>query len=353
VPKKAAKPKAKPKKAAPDGLSKQENAVFKDMRSTIANEAKASPAQLKKDVARVAIDQAQADNLTGLAHPDAKALLAAGVSADRVKALTAAHAPSHPAAADPNAGTGATATPSSPSQYAADVLTEAGLPDTAGNEKLLEIQMTQEGMPGGENNPLATTVQEPGSSGVNSAGVQQFPSLAEGAAAEAQTLQQSNMSPIYAALKTGKATPGDYAAALAGSAYEGYDPAANAAYANSFLADAGQPTQAFNTGGAAQPYSGAGGSVGASALGQAMGTNSFAGLNSVIPTLGTSASNNSLQSALQDVGTQTTLAANTSNAPGSPDQTPSQQQQTNVPNASTYQQAIAALLPNIRPGAVR
>lgn len=290
----------------------------------------------------------------GMGHPDAKALIAAGIPAQTVKALATAYAPSHPAANPAYAaattgaskGTGVTADPTNPSQYAADVLTEAGLPDTATNEGLLETQMTEEGMPGGEDNPLATTVKEPGSTSVNSAGVQEYPTLAEGAQAEAQTLKQKNMSSIYDALTSGSETPSEYAAGLANSSYEGYDPAANAAYANAYLSDSGDPTTQFNT------STGGGGTGGESslatdALSQASSSNLFSGLSSTIPQLGTQGATSSLQSALQGIGqgsSASTLAANTSDAPGSPDQTNSQTQQTNVNPAATYQAQLAALL---------
>jgi len=364
----AAKPKAKPKsKASADSLTPQENAIFNQMHRDIGEEGKASPSQLKGLIKQVTADQAEEGALTGLSHPDAQQLLKAGIPESKVKALTQKYAPSHPAAAPSagysqatkgaNAGTGVTANPTDPSQYAADVLTEAGLPDTASNEKLLEDQMTVEGMPGSEDNPLATSEPEAGSSTVNSAGVQEYPTLAEGAQAEAQTLDQPNMKSIYNALLSGTATPNQYATGLAASSYEGSNPAANAAYATSFLQDAGQPTTNFPGGSASSGYdSGLQGLVDSGAsqalTDQAASTSTGAGLS--IPTLGTSMSNSSLQSALaglSDPASAQTLAANTSNAPGNPDQTPSQAQQTSVPSAAQYQQALAALIPGIRPGA--
>jgi hypothetical protein len=294
---------------------------------------------------------------TGMGHPDAKALVAAGIPESTVSALAKAYAPAHPAAKTnpsyaaatkgPNAGTAVSADPTDPAQYAADVLTEAGLPNTASNESLLETQMTEEGMPGGEDNPLATSLKEPGSTSVNSDGVQEYPTLAEGAQAEASTLKQKNMSSIYDALDSGTETPSEYAAGLANSDYEGLggssDPA-NVAYANAYLSDAGDPTTQFNTGTAS---TGTGSELGTDALAEASGTNLFSGLNSTIPTLGTQSATSSLQSALQGIGgtaSQATLQANTSDAPGSPDQTNSQTQQTAVNPASTYQAQLAALL---------
>lgn len=349
--KKAPKKKAAPKK---DDLTKQENSIFNQMHSDISQEGKASPSKLKTLTQQVDEDQYKEDALTGLGHPDAQSLIKAGVPSSKVSALAKQYAPSHPAASA-NKGTGLTPDPTDPAQYAADVLSEADLPDTASNEKLLETQMTEEGMPGSEDNPLATSLKEPGSTSVNSDGVQEYPNLFEGATAEANTLEQPNMSSIFDALKSGTDTASQYAQALAGSSYEGYNPSANAAYANSYLSDAGQPEQ-FPAGGASTGLAG-GSTLGNDALAQASGTNLFSGLNSVIPTSGTSGANTSLQSALAGLSSspeQSTLAANTSDAPGSPDQTNSQTQQTNVNPASTYQAQLAALLGNkLQAGSVR
>ena len=356
VPDPPKKKKAAPKKKS-DDLTTQENSIFKQMHSDISEEGKASPAKLKKLTQQVDEDQYKEDALTGMAHPDAQALIKAGVPKDTVSALAKQYAPTHPAAATAaNKGTGMTSDPTDPAQYAADVLSMADLPDTASNEKLLETQMTEEGMPGGEDNPLATSLAEPGSSSVNSDGVQEYPNLFEGATAEANTLKQSNMQSIYDALKPGTDTASQYAQALANSAYEGYNPSANAAYANSYLTDAGQPEQSF-PGGGASSGAGGGSTLGNDALAQASSTNLFSGLNSVIPTSGTSGANTSLQSALAGLSSspeQATLSANTSDAPGSPDQTNSQTQQTNVNPASTYQAQLAALLGNkLQAGSVR
>ena len=320
-----------------------------------------------------------------LTHPEIVALEKEGVPIPRTIQLAQAHGVQHPAIQFPktkakaakttndagknpsagyaaatmgaNAGTPVSADPTDPAQYAANVLVQAGLPNTKSNEQLLEDQMTEEGMPGSEDNPLATSLKEPGSTSVNSDNVQEYPNLEEGATAEAQTLKQQNMKSIYDALLSGTATPNQYATGLAASQYEGSNPGANAAYATSFLKDTGEPETAFPAGLAAEADSGGGGDTGSTlgtdALSQAMGTNSFAGLNSVIPTSGSSLAANSLQSALAGLSSSpesSTLAANTTNAPGSPDQSNSQTQQTNVTPASQYQQALAALLPNIRPG---
>lgn len=276
-------------------------------------------------------------------HPEVQALVNAGVSPERITALAQANGVSHPAIQ------GFTADPTDPTQYAADILTQAGLPNTAENEKLLETQMTEEGMPGSEDNPLATTVTEPGSKSINSAGVQAFPTGAEGVAADAQTLKQANMASIYKALQSGNATPQQYADALAASSYEGSSKAANAAYANAFLKDSGDPEQSFPTGGTSDSSSL---SYGTQALTDAMSENPYASLANTIPTLGTQASNYALQSALSGLSApaQTALLANTSQAPGSPDQTPSVAQQTTVNPASTYQAQLAAMLPGIKPG---
>ena len=342
------KPKAKAKPAPKKGgLTPAENKLFNQMSGDIKKEGKANPKQLKGLVQQIATDQYKEDALTGLSHPDAQALIKAGIPEATVQHLASQYAPAHPA------GQGITTDPTNPAQYAADVLLEAGLPDTSSNEKLLETQMTEEGMPGGEDNPLATSLAMPGSKSVNSDGVQEYPNLAEGAQAEAATLSGSNESALYNALKPGNATDQQYAAALANSNYEGLGGSsnpANVAYGQSFLTDAGQPSTSFAPGGASGAYSGAAAS--SPALSQAMGTNLFAGLNSTIPQLGTQGANQSLQSALAGIGsTQGTLTANTTNAPGSPDETPSQAQETAVNPQANYQAQLAALLgKNIQAG---
>jgi hypothetical protein len=264
--------------------------------------------------------------------------------------------------------------------YAAAVLQDAGLPVNADNIKLLETQMKLEST-GAENNPLATTVTGPGSTSFNSVGVQNFPTEAEGEAAAAQTFKQQNMKTIYDALATGTATPEQYATALSQSAYEGSsDPAANAQYAQGFLQDYGLSDTAFTPmtsnapagGGGGGAGGGGGGGGGATTGGGSTGGQSalaallnnptsldpsvisnLAGLgNSFFAALGGGASGTPSGTA-SDIAAQSTLAANTTNAPGSPDQTPSQQQMTNVPTGQQYQNALMALIPNIRPGASR
>lgn len=342
-------PKAKPK--AKTGLTKQESQIFDQMRGDIKKEGKASPSKLKGLTQQVTEDQYKIDELTGMGHPDAKALVKAGVPADRVQALTKQYAPAHPAA---NAGIGETKDPTTPQQSAADILIDAGLPDTGSNEKLLEAQMTEEGMPGSENNPLATTLQQQGSTSVNSAGVQQFPTAQEGDVADALTLKGS-MPSLYNALATGNATPQDYAAALSASNYEGLGGAsnpANVAYGQTFLQDAGQPETNFPAGGAS-PSVGGGSTLGTQALAQAAGQNAFSGLTNLFGSSTSPQTSQSLQSALAGLTSnpeQTTLTANTSQAPGSPDQAASDTQKTNVNPAALYQAQLAALLPGIRPG---
>jgi hypothetical protein len=196
----------------------------------------------------------------GLDHAEAQVLIEMGIAPNRVADLAKRHAPGHPAAGPPdrgggagtptpsnvpggpgNAGVGVTTNPSTPGQYAANVLAEMGVPDTKSNEQLLMNQMQIEGMPGSENNPLATSLPVTGSSAVNSAGVQAYPTLAAGAQAEAATLSQPNMATIKKVLQSGTASAQDYANALASSSYEGSDPTANAAYAAKYLAAAGSP----------------------------------------------------------------------------------------------------------------
>jgi hypothetical protein len=370
-PKAKAKPKEKPK--AKPGLTPQEKTLFAQEHADIAKEGKASPSELKKLVRQVENDQTKVDVDTGLGHPDAQELIQAGIDPKRVQQLANAHAPTHPTAtvtaAQPNAGTGWTLNPTTPAQYAADVLLETNEPDTASNEALLEEQMKNEGMPGSENNPLATTMVGPGSSAVNSVGVQEYPTLAEGATEEAATLE-SNDPGLLAALKSGTATPQQYAQALAGSDYEGDDPAANAAYANSFLQNAGQPEEAFPGGGAATPGGGgyssgvAANEAGSQALANAAGSNSgFQALASLLQnTTPGAAATSQLQQTLANLANnpeQQTEEANTGQGQQG-DQKQTQNQQNPTPqtaptaqplqSAATYQALLQALLPGITPG---
>lgn len=249
--------------------------------------------------------------------------------------------------------------PQDPKDFAKDILIAAGLPDTADNISLLQRQMSEEGMPGSENNPLATTLPEKGSKSVNSVGVQSYPTADEGVVADAATLQ--GMGSLMAALKSGNATPQDYATALENSNYEGTGGAsnpANVAYGQAYLGDT--PEKSFGGGGGT-----GGGTVssipdesGQVAAGQQIANTSpsslFQGLATLIPSISNMGGSQSLQQALSGLSTasnQGTLTANTTNAPGSPDAPNSQQQQTSVPNAAQYQQLLAAILPNIRPGA--
>jgi hypothetical protein len=343
--------KKKKKKESSPALA-YESSEYKDLSkqvdSDIAEEKKAGPKKFDSLAGQITKDINEESTLAdaGMGHPDAKALRAAGIPADRVKQLATLHVPSHPVAQGSADATPFTTSPSDPAQYAADVLQLAGLPVTADDEKMLETQMTVEGMPGNENNPLATSKNEPGATSVNSDGVKEYPSLIEGAQAEASTLDQSNMKSIYDALKSGDPTANQYASALANSSYEGSNPAANAQYSESFLKDSGEPESAFPasiTSAAAGTDSSYGGS---DAIGTSQGTNLFSNLSSVIPSLGSSAASSSLQNALAGLGSSagTTLAANTTDAPGSPDQSNSQTQATNVNPAATYQAQLAALL---------
>jgi hypothetical protein len=361
------------KKKKPSAIDTEKSAYSKLSKQVAADESqeKKTPADSPKEIKlakQIAKDTKGESALTaaGMGHPDAKALIAAGIPEATVKALTAIHAPDHPAnsgyaaaTSGSNKGTGVTADPTTPAQYAGDVLTEAGLPDTASNEKLLEDQMTEEGMPGNENNPLATTEKEASSYAVpgNPDDVQDYPTLAEGAEAEAQTLKQSNMAPIYQALLSGKDTPDQYAQGLAKSQYEGSNPQPNEAYAQAFLQDAGVPESQWPS--SIQQVEGGGGggdaTAGTDALNAASSTNNFSNLTNLFGTSATPTGNaQSLQDALAGLSaapsSQDTLTANTSNAPGSPDQTTSASQKTNVNPAALYQAQLAALIPGITPG---
>jgi len=384
-------PKAKPKPKQPAKPNPQIAATQKALKAdealVKADKADKEPKEAAAAEQFVKQDEAQLAQLDH-SHPDVQSLAKAGLHPTRTAQLANTHGVSHPAvpssftkiynpdgtvkgitppASMTNPGTGASLAPSTPAQYAADVLLQAGLPDTASNEKLLETQMTEEGMHGKGNNPLATTVGKAYPT-LNSAGVRSFPNLATGATEEAQTLQQSNMASIFDALKSGTATPQDYAKALAASSYEGLNPgaqAANNAYAAAFLSDAGLPTSDFSAGGSTGTTASSGGvpagtatygssgvPAGTAAIQAAAQSNPFSALGSLIPGLGTQSSDQSLQGALASLGSgaaQNTLTANTSQAPGNPDQSPSSAQQTAVNPASLYQAQLAALLPGIKP----
>jgi hypothetical protein len=87
--------------------------------------------------------------------------------------------------------------------WAEQILADLGAPQTSANINSLVDWFALEGG-GGQNNPLNTTVVAAGATGpINSVGVQGYATPDEGAAAIAQTLEQSNFSGILALLKGG------------------------------------------------------------------------------------------------------------------------------------------------------
>lgn len=84
------------------------------------------------------------------------------------------------------------------------------------------------------NNLMGTSLQVDGSTSTNGDGVQAYSTWQAGVYALTSMLEQQNMAPMYTALYK-NASPQDYANALAGSNWEGSDPGANQAYAQSFL----------------------------------------------------------------------------------------------------------------------
>jgi hypothetical protein len=127
--------------------------------------------------------------------------------------------------------------------------------------------------------------------------------------------------------------------------------ALSGAYAGSGATPQGQSFLDYIGGGSAGGTASGSTDSGAQALSSAAGSNLFGNLPNLGGTPATTTQ--SLQSALAGLSSnaeQQTLAANTSNAPGSPDRPASATQQTNVNPASQYQALLAALLPGIAPG---
>lgn len=100
------------------------------------------------------------------------------------------------------------------SDFANSLLQALGAPATSANVQSIEDWAAQEGG-GGANNPLNTTLQTSGSTGsINSVGVQNYASTADGVAATAQTLQGSAYSSIVSALQSGAGLIGNTAAGI-------------------------------------------------------------------------------------------------------------------------------------------
>lgn len=88
----------------------------------------------------------------------------------------------------------------------------------------------------GYNNPLFSTQQMPGSTSINSVGVQSYASWQDGVAANATLIQNNSADAAMLTALQNNANGTDYGAALAQSAWEGFNPgaqAANTEYGNS------------------------------------------------------------------------------------------------------------------------
>lgn len=88
-------------------------------------------------------------------------------------------------------------------QEAQDILAAAGLPTTEANVAVISTMARGEGMSAQSNNPLATTQQEPGSTAMNSVGVQDYTSYQQGVAATARTLLNGNYNRMVALMRQG------------------------------------------------------------------------------------------------------------------------------------------------------
>lgn len=89
-------------------------------------------------------------------------------------------------------------------QFFQGVLKDLSLPATIQNVDFLEAWASAEGT-SAQNNPLATTQREPGSTTFNSVGVQNYATPATGEEATAQTISNGLYAGITAALRSGNA----------------------------------------------------------------------------------------------------------------------------------------------------
>ncbi|HEY3833247.1 MAG TPA: hypothetical protein VGO03_13205 [Acidimicrobiia bacterium] len=87
-------------------------------------------------------------------------------------------------------------------QFANDVLSALGAPQTAQNVQAIVAWAQAEGTKAA-NNPLATTESAPGATSFNSVGVKNYPTYAEGVQATVATLTNGRYSNILAALADG------------------------------------------------------------------------------------------------------------------------------------------------------
>lgn len=136
---------------------------------------------------------------------DGRAAVAAGAAA--VAILAAGHAghAHHAAGALPAAvpvtGSGAAA-------FIRAVLADLGAPATAADISSLAAWFPHEAT-AALNNPMATTMPAPGATVFNGAGVKDYPTASEGAAATARTLADGRYPLILSALMSGRGLCGD------------------------------------------------------------------------------------------------------------------------------------------------
>lgn len=140
--------------------------------------------------------------------------------------------------------------------FAAQVLSGLGVPNTPLNRSFIQAWANREGG-GGAFNPLNTTQPMPGSSALagNSAGVQNFTSLAQGVQATVHTLQNGNYGDVLQALSTGKANPNETYKGLATWSDNGYDSLTGVSSTNRSVAASGATGTGTGTytGGTATP----------------------------------------------------------------------------------------------------
>jgi hypothetical protein len=106
--------------------------------------------------------------------------------------------------------------------FARSLLATIGAPQSSANINSILGWINHEGG-GGTNNPLNTTQAMGGSTSFNSVGVQNFPSMTIGVAANARTLMGSQYSEIVSALRSGQGLCGRSFSGLSTWSGGGYD----------------------------------------------------------------------------------------------------------------------------------
>lgn len=151
--------------------------------------------------------------------------------------------------------------PAGEATWAADLLAVLGAPASSLADPriaFLAAQEQEEGNQPGtatykrEHNPLSTSLAEPGSTSINSSGVQAYPSFAEGLEATASTLRQPSDASYLKALTTPGETLAGLEKGLAASSWAGTAPGATGGYAAtvaSIAADYAPPSDTSAQGG--------------------------------------------------------------------------------------------------------